>query len=120
MQDQYSPATVARVLPNEDITEAVLAVCKRSGYGKAVVRAGLGSLVGARLVDQRTNEVITVDGPGTEVIILTGLVSTGADGPEAQLTCTLVDKHGTVHSGLLAPGENLVAVTFELTIQPAH
>lgn len=120
MQDQYTPATVARVLPNEDITEAVLTVCKRSGYRKAVVRAGLGSLVGARFVDQRTSEVITVEGPGTEVIILTGLVSTGADGPEAQLTCTLVDKHGTVHSGLLVRGENPVAVTFELTLQPAH
>src|SRR5699024_6390244 len=68
MQDDDSPATVARVLPNEDITEAVLEVCKRSGYSKAVVRAGLGSLVGARFVDQRTNEVITVEGPGTEVI----------------------------------------------------
>lgn len=120
MPDQYSAATVARVLPNEDITEAVLAVCQRSGYRKAVVRAGLGSLVGARFLDQRTGEVVTVEGPGTEVISLTGFVSTGAEGLEAQLTSTLVDKHGTVHSGLLARGENPVAVTFELTLQPAH
>lgn len=119
MADQYSTAIVSRVLPNEDITEAVLAVCRQAGYRKAVVRAGLGSLIGARLTDH-TGVLREVDGPGTEVVSLTGFVRTGDKGLEAQLTTTLVDRHGAVHSGHLLPGENPVAVTFELTIQPAR
>ncbi|WP_120003430.1 PCC domain-containing protein [Nesterenkonia muleiensis] len=118
MTDQYSTVTVSRVLPNEDITEAVLSVCRKAGYSKAVVRAGLGSLIGARLTDA-TGQVRQVDGPGTEIITLTGFVKTGDNGLEAQLTTTLVDRHGEIHSGRLLPGENPVAVTFELTLQPA-
>ncbi|WP_166432942.1 PCC domain-containing protein [Nesterenkonia salmonea] len=119
MTDQHSSATVARVLPNQDITEAVLTVSREAGYTKAVVRAGLGSLIGATLTDQRTGEVRYVTGPGTEVITLTGFVRMGAEGLETQLTTTLVDRNGQVHSGLLVPGKNPVAVTFELTIQTA-
>jgi predicted DNA-binding protein with PD1-like motif len=119
MSDPYSSATIARVLPNEDITEAVLAVSRAAGYTKAVVRAGLGSLIGATLTDQRTGEVRHVTGPGTEVITLTGFVKRGSNGLEAQLTTTLVDRNGEVHSGILVPGKNPVAVTFELTVQTA-
>ena len=35
----------------------------------------------------------------------------------ARLSCTLVDRHGVIHAGELVPGENLVAATFELTVQ---
>lgn len=118
MAHQDTSAAVARVLPNEDLTEAALTLCQESDYSQAVVRAGLGSLIGACFTDLRTGEVVRVDGPGTEVISVTGFVKTGSDKREAWLTCTLVDKHGTVHSGLLVPGQNPVAVTFELTVQP--
>ncbi len=39
---------VARVRPNEDICTALEAICRRHGIREAVVRASLGSLVGAR------------------------------------------------------------------------
>ncbi len=110
---QAPPVTVARLLPNQDITEAVVGACREAGIRRAVVRAGLGSLIGARF-RRPDGSVAEVDGPGTEVISLTGFVEpTGA-----QLTCTLVDRHGQVCSGLLIPGQNPVAVTFELTLQP--
>lgn len=111
------PTTVARVLPNEDITEAVERLCLEAGYRQAVVRAGIGSLVGAVFVDRATGEQRHVDGPGTEVISLVGHVKTSTSESSASLTCTLVDQHGVVHAGELVPGWNPVSVTFELIIQ---
>lgn len=120
MDDSLTTATVARVLPNEDITDAVLEACRAAGYDKAVVRAGLGSLIGARFRDHRTGDIREVDGPGTEVISLTGFVIREDDRLHATLTCTLVDRHGDVHTGVLVPGANPVAVTFEIAVQPAR
>ena len=110
-------AVIARVLPNLDITEAVLRVCRDAGFETASVRAGLGSFVGATFIDRATGERRLVDGPATEVIALVGDVRTVDDELETRLTATLVDRHGVIHAGELVAGENLVAATFELTIQ---
>lgn len=111
------PTMVSRILPNEDITDAVGRVCAEAGYQSAVVRAGLGSLVGATFVDRATGRHRKVDGPGTEVVSLSGHVIRAHSGYDVTLTCTLVDRHGVVHAGELVPGENPVAVTFELVLQ---
>ncbi|MFV0433041.1 MAG: PPC domain-containing DNA-binding protein [Leucobacter sp.] len=108
---------VARVLPNEDITEAVLKVCHEYAFGRATLRAGLGSFIGATFIDRATGERRTVDGPATEVIALVGDVRTVDGTRTARLSGTLVDRHGVLHAGELVPGENLVAATFELTLQ---
>lgn len=108
---------IARVLPNIDITEALLKVCREAGYERASVRAGLGSFVGATFIDRVSGEHITVDGPATEVIALIGDVHTVDGELQTQLSCTLVDRHGVIHAGQLVPGENLIAATFELTVQ---
>lgn len=110
-------SVVARVLPNEDITEAIAQVCAENGFSQAVVRAGLGSLIGATFIDRVTGETRTVDGPGTEIISLQGHVRKEAGAYTGDLTCSLVDRHGVVHAGHLVPGKNPVAVTFELVIQ---
>ncbi|MEZ3160995.1 PPC domain-containing DNA-binding protein [Microbacterium sp. BWT-B31] len=108
---------ISRVLPNVDITEALLEVCRRAGFERASVRAGLGSLAGATFVDRASGKQISVDGPATEVIALFGDVRTVDGEPAARLSCTLVDRHGEMRAGELMPGENLVAATFELTVQ---
>ncbi|QIM15320.1 DNA-binding protein [Leucobacter insecticola] len=114
---QETDTVIARVLPNVDITEALLKVCHEAGYEHASVRAGLGSFVGAVFVDRSSGEQIRVDGPATEVVALIGDVHTVDGQTRARLSCTLVDRHGTIHAGELVPGENLVAATFELTVQ---
>lgn len=115
--DQPTDTIIARVLPNEDITEALLSVCRDAGYQSASVRAGLGSFVGATFVDRASGEHVVIDGPATEVIALVGDVSTVNGELHARLSATLVDRHGIIRAGEVVPGENLVAATFELTVQ---
>lgn len=108
---------IARVLPNIDITEAVLRVCRDAGFTNACIRAGVGSLVGGTLLDRARGLRRSIDGPATEVIAMFGDVRTLDGELSVRLTCTLVDRHGAIHSGELVPGENLVGATFDLTIQ---
>lgn len=112
-----SDTVIARVLPNVDITEALLRVCGEAGFERASVRAGLGSFVGATFLDRTSGERVIVDGPATEVIALIGDVRRIDGELSARLSCTLVDRHGEIRAGELVPGENLVAATFELTVQ---
>ncbi|MEU3274901.1 DUF296 domain-containing protein [Saccharomonospora sp. NPDC006951] len=102
---------VSRVRPGEDLSIAAEEIRAEQGFPRAIVRAGLGSLVGARLCGAAT--VWHVDGPGTEVVSVAGTVS--RDG-RAALSAILVDRHGVVHAGRLLRGHNLVAVTFELLL----
>lgn len=111
---------VARVCPNEDLTTAVEEICHQYGIKQAILRGGIGSLIGATFTDF-DGGTRRVEGPGTEVATLVGHASAASEntaaGVRAELTCTLVDKHGRVHAGLLARGENPVAVTYELFVQ---
>lgn len=112
---------VARVLPGEDITEAIIKTSKDAGFESVSVRAGIGSLVGGEFKNRATGETHLVDGPGTEVIALIGhITNVSADEPEVRLSCTMVDRHGVVYAGELIPGVNPVAVTFELVLQEMH
>ncbi len=113
-----SRSVIARVCPNEDITAAVKTLCASAGIRTAAIRGGIGSLIGATFAGPAGRGPLRVEGPGTEVATLVGLLTTNPAGePEVTITCTLVDKYGQVHAGTLVPGENPVAVTFELLIQ---
>lgn len=114
---QAQRTVVARVLPNEDLLGAVKVICRDQKISQGVVRAGLGSLNGAVFIDHETGEHRIVDGPGTEVISVVGTVMEKDGDYEVNLQATLVDRHGVVHAGQLAEEVNLVAITFELTIQ---
>ncbi len=117
IQDGEADTVIARVLPGVDITDALISVCADAGFDRAVVRAGLGSFVGATYVDRATGGHTVIDGPATEVIALIGDVRRVAGELQTRLSCTLVDRHGVIRAGELVPGENLVAATFELTVQ---
>ncbi len=106
-----TPMVAARIRPNEEIGAALKVLCRRHGFANAVVQGGVGSLVGARFADGRT-----VADYATEVLVRRG--STSADG-DAMLEMLVVDMQGTVHEGVLQPGENPVCITFELVIETA-
>lgn len=114
MQDAtLGRAVVARVLPNEQLEDAIVELCQRHGLTNAYLRGGSGSLIGA-VFDNADGSTRQVDGPGTEVAALVGLVT---DGQPQQLHAVLVDKHGVVSAGALSKGQNHVAVTLELILQ---
>lgn len=118
VETELRNTVVARVLPGEDITEAIIKTSKEAGFTAVSVRAGIGSLVGGEFINRATGKTHQVDGPGTEVIALIGHIrDVSAAEPEVRLSCTMVDRHGVVHAGELIPGVNPVAVTFELVLQ---
>jgi predicted DNA-binding protein with PD1-like motif len=108
---------LARIKPNEDVVQAVEKLCLSEGLTSCLVRASVGSLVGAQLrVGER---IVAVAGPAVEVVALVGRVSTDVRGvPTARLTATLVDEAGQVYGGELVSGANLVAITYELCLEP--
>lgn len=109
---------IARVCPNEDITTAVEAICRRYNIQNAILRGGIGSLIGATFLGFEGEVNRHVEGPATEVAMLVGHVTKSIDGTFiTEIGCTLVDKHGQVHAGQLVPGENLVAVTYDLFVE---
>lgn len=112
-----SRSVIARVCPNEDITTAVKSLCASAGIGHAAIRGGIGSLIGASFAGGPNREPVRVEGPGTEVATLVGHLTTDdAGNVDLTITCTLVDKFGQIQAGTLVPGENPVAVTYELLI----
>lgn len=106
-------AVMTRLAPGVDLTTAVADIMAEHGFAKATIGGTLGSLVGAVL--RREGSVLVVDGPATEVT-LNGHFDATAGG-EPVVSAIAIDRFGTVHTGLLIPGENLVAVTAELLVE---
>lgn len=93
-----------RIRPNEDLCDALAALCRQHGFARAILRGSLGSLVGARFVDGRS-----VPDYATELLVTEGRI--GPDG--AHVAIALADMAGRVHEGVLLPGRNPVCITFE-------
>ncbi|EHR61104.1 PCC domain-containing protein [Saccharomonospora cyanea] len=111
-------AAVSRVRPGVDLHEAVATVAAEAGFDSAVVRASLGSAVGAHL--RRGSRLVEVPWPATEFATLTGTVhGAGTARPRIVLAGSLVDLDGRVHTGVVVEGRNPVAVTFELYLEEA-
>jgi predicted DNA-binding protein with PD1-like motif len=106
-----------RIRPNEDLVETVEKLCLAEGLAHAVIRASLGSLVGACLEHADGSEE-WVDGPVVEVVSMVGHVAPDEHGtPRASIGGVVVGTDGRLHAGRFAPGRNLVAVTFELVLE---
>lgn len=106
-------AVVARVLPNEQVEEAIAKICLRNNLRNAYIRGGSGSIIGA-VFDDGSGGTRVVEGPATEIAALIGLVT---DGEPNQIHAVLVDKYGQVSAGALMKGANHVAVTLEVVLQ---
>jgi predicted DNA-binding protein with PD1-like motif len=109
--DDGASMVAARIRPNQEIGVALEQLCRRHGFGNAVVRGSLGSLIGARFADGRM-----VADYATEVLVRRGEINVTG---EAALEMLVVDMQGSVHEGLLLAGENAVCITFELMIERA-
>lgn len=105
----------ARIRPNEDLCEAIAALCERHGLAGARVRGSVGSLIQPRFLDGRRVADIA-----TEVLIEDGTATKQVGGAwQVDLDVALVDTSGTAYRGRLTPGDNPVCITFEIVIEDA-
>ncbi|NIE66855.1 PPC domain-containing DNA-binding protein [Burkholderia sp. Ax-1719] len=117
---RFGRLVVARVRPNEDLTCAVEALCKELGIKRAVVRGVVGSLIDANLAFGAPDDehVVTVKGPGVEILNVSGeVVSRAGDEVNALLSATVADPQGQMYAGRLRRGSNLSFITIEVTFQ---
>ncbi|MFC6339218.1 DUF296 domain-containing protein [Pseudomonas sp. CCM 7891] len=106
---------IARLKPNEDIIDSAEALCRDHGIHLAVVRGGLGSLVDGQLsyLGRQGMIQIHVEGPGVEILSVSGEVLNGA----SRLQAVVADADGKLYAGRLERGKNLTFITVELTLQ---
>lgn len=116
---------VARVRPGLHIDEAVVEVCRTAGFTTAEVRGGVGSTIGALLVNPSTStgtpkseerKVTEVAWPAVEYSVLRGHVDLNGEKPNVELYGEVIDIHAEMHSGTVLNQANPVAVTFELLV----
>jgi uncharacterized protein len=122
----YGRLVVARLKPNEDLVEALEALCAAHAIARAVVRSVVGSLVEAQLARGHSNaaQSFVVPGPGVEILTVSGEVwaDGGADthGPGAARTSLngiVADTQGQMYAGRFVRGSNRSFITIEVTLQ---
>ncbi|MFC7363262.1 PCC domain-containing protein [Nocardioides astragali] len=111
-------ALVCRVRPNVDLVRTIEILTEQQGWAGAHVRGQVGSLIGGQLA-QPGGTVLSAAGPATEVMFLEGTVRRVDGRMTATLDAHLVDRNATVFSGRVIPGENPVAMTYELVLTEA-
>ena len=103
-----------RLRPNQDLCNALEALCRQHGISRATLRGGVGSTVGAVFDDGRIVQPFV-----TELVVRQGRIRPDARGaPMAEIDISLVDHLGGQASGRLQRGANPVLVTFEAVLQP--
>lgn len=103
------PFIAARIRPNQEIGQALSAVCRRHGLTRATARGSVGSLISPRFTDGRS-----VPDFATEVLIHHADITPDT----AAITLAVIDMNGQVHEGQLSPNANPVCITFELLLEP--
>ena len=104
---------VARIRPNEDVSDGIEAICRKHGFTAAIVRGSIGSVIDPWFADGRR-----VEADSTELLVLDGAVRSDMSGKlQSRLDVALVDTEGRVHQGRLVPGCNPVCITFELMLE---
>ena len=106
-------AVMSRLHPGVDVTAAITEIAAEHGFAEASVSGSVGSLVGVVL--QGPDGSVVVEGPATEVSFAGVVPAPGKGSPTVSVVA--VDSQAQVHTGLLVPGENLVAVTVELLVE---
>lgn len=111
-------AVVCRIRPNVDLVGTIETIAEDQGWEGADVRGQVGSLIGGCL-RQPDGSIVNAAGPATEVMFLEGEVRRIDGRMTALLDAHLVDRHANVYSGHVVPGENAVAMTYELVLTEA-
>ncbi len=105
-----------RLRPNQDLAEGIEALCREMDLSHAVVRAAVGSLNDA--VFEAGGRELKVAGPGLEIILLSGEITSDTKGaPRANLFGAVCDAEGQVTGGRFLPGRNIICITLELLLQ---
>jgi predicted DNA-binding protein with PD1-like motif len=109
---------LARLKPNQDLTESVEALCAQHGIARAVVRGAVGSLIDARLGYRAGDEwkERTIKGPGVEILNVFGEIGIPGSAQETLLHGVVADTEGRVYAGRFVRGGNLSFVTIEVTL----
>ena len=117
---RYGRMVLARVRPNIDLVAGVERICASHGIAYAVVRSAVGSLVDAALGygEGESMTLITVEGPGIEILTLNGEVRPDEAGkPVATLRGTISDSDASVFGGEFVRGGNPICITLEIVLQ---
>ncbi len=117
---RYGRMLLARVRPNVDLVTGVERICATHGIHHAVVRSCVGSLVDAALGygEGDSMTLITVEGPGIEILTMGGEVRPDEDGkPMATLRGTISDSDASVYGGEFVRGGNPICITLEIALQ---
>ncbi|MCC7281599.1 MAG: hypothetical protein IT556_04395 [Acetobacteraceae bacterium] len=107
-----SNALAIRLRPNQDITLALEAVGRATGFRRAGVPGGVGSIIGARFADGTATEPFATELFVTEA----DLRCDEAAGRESRLAVALVDLTGALSEGPLVRGDNPILMTLELVL----
>ncbi len=107
----------ARILPNEDLVQAVEKLCLMAEFKNAFVRGALGSLVDASM-KHRDGQITHIKGPAIEIVSIAGEVRTFSDGSvKADLTGVVSDTEGNTFGGYFVAGGNPICMTLEITLE---
>jgi len=111
---------MARLKPNQDLTESVEALCRQHGMKTAIVRGAIGSLIDAHLQYATPNgpREMEINGPGVEILNVFGEIgfSDGRGNPHP-LQGVVADTDGKIFAGRFVRGANLSFITIEITLQ---
>tara|TARA_R110002072_G_scaffold49277_36_gene134093 strand:- start:1007 stop:1405 length:399 start_codon:yes stop_codon:yes gene_type:complete len=117
---RYGRLAVIRLKPNEDLVAGVEQAVAEAGIVCGIVRSAVGSLVDAALGYGEAEEasITTVQGPGIEILTLSGDLRPDPDGvTRAFLQGTVSDSDANVYGGYFVSGGNPICITLELVIQ---
>ena len=105
-------AFAIRLLPNQDLCEALEGFCRKNNIASASIHGGVGSIIEARFTDGTVAPRFA-----TEMFITRGTIEPNVSGElEASIDVSLVDYAGEVFSGRLVRGDNPVLMTVELVL----
>lgn len=106
-------AFALRLRPNQDFAFAIEDFCRARGIDYAVLRGGVGSIIGAHFDDGRFLAPFA-----TEMAVVSGSVTShSARGLVAELDVFLVNHLGEIAEGRLTRGDNPVLMTMELVLE---
>jgi len=110
---------MARLKPNQDLTESVEALCRQHGMLRAIVRGAIGSLIDAHLEYATASgwREMEINGPGVEILNVFGEVGFSGKHQAAPLQGVVADVDGKIFAGRFVRGSNLSFITIEITLQ---
>ncbi len=97
------PGVALRLAPNQDLVRTLERAAAEARLGRAAVRGGVASTIGARFADAPP-----IAGFATELLVTRGIVGAGSE-----IDIAIVDLEGHVGQGRVVPDDNPVLMTFE-------